>query len=152
MAVTTWAASRGVSSVFDADIGFLPSKFDEHRTKASISVEPGTTMGVVTTAEEIAEPETASLEIHRVLHALSDPVRLDVVRQLELGSECSCGAVSSPVGKSTLSHHLKVLREAGVTHTRRVGTSRFVSLRRADLDARFPGLLDAILQGAAISA
>jgi len=95
--------------------------------------------------DEKAEPETAGLELARVLHALSDPVRLDLVRQLESADECRCGTFAAPVSKSTLSHHLKVLREAGVTRTRRSGTTRFVSLRRDDLDVRFPGLMAAVL-------
>jgi DNA-binding transcriptional ArsR family regulator len=51
------------------------------------------------------------------------------------------------VSKATRSHHFRVLREAGVTHTRLEGTHRHVSLRREDLDARFPGLLGAVLLG-----
>jgi len=98
------------------------------------------------TTDEIAEPKTADMELHRVLHALSDPVRLEVVRQLADADECRCGALSETgVSKSTLSHHLKTLRGAGLTRTRPVGTTRFVSLRRDDLDERFPGLLDAVL-------
>jgi DNA-binding transcriptional ArsR family regulator len=101
-------------------------------------------MGIV--HEEIAEPTAETLEMHRVLHALSDPVRLEVVRQLDAGDECRCGSFSEVgVSKSTLSHHLKTLREAGLTRTRPSGTTRYVSLRRDDLDARFPGLLDAVL-------
>ena len=95
--------------------------------------------------DETGEPDTAALEMHRVLHALSDPVRLGLVRQLDAGGETRCGAFSTGVAKSTLSHHLKTLREAGLTRTRSCGTTRFVSLRRDDLDERFPGLLDAIL-------
>jgi DNA-binding transcriptional ArsR family regulator len=98
------------------------------------------------TVEEKAEPEAEALELPRVLHALSDPVRLDLVRQLASAEECRCGSMASPVSKSTLSHHLKVLREAGLTRTRAAGTTRHVSLRRDELDARFPGLLDAVLQ------
>ena len=98
------------------------------------------------------EPPADALELPKVLHALSDPVRLDLVRQLDAGTECRCGTMGVPVAKSTLSHHLKVLREAGVTHTRPDGTTRFVSLRREDLEARFPGLLDAVLQAASTAA
>jgi DNA-binding transcriptional ArsR family regulator len=96
--------------------------------------------------EEIAEPRADALEMHRVLHALSDPVRLEVVRRLDAGAECRCGAFNTiGVSKSTLSHHLKTLREAGLTRTRPDGTTRYLSLRREELDARFPGLLDAVL-------
>lgn len=98
------------------------------------------------------EPARDQLELPKVLHALSDPVRLDVVRQLASGSECRCGTMGAPVSKSTLSHHLRVLREAGVTHTRPDGTTRYVSLRREDLEERFPGLLDAVLQAASTAA
>ncbi|MCW2972004.1 MAG: transcriptional regulator, ArsR family, partial [Thermoleophilia bacterium] len=48
---------------------------------------------------------------------------------------------------STASYHLRLLREAGVTRTRAEGTTRYMSLRRADLDARFPGLVDAMIAG-----
>src|SRR3954451_22506532 len=113
--------------------------------KVRRSSKLGTTM-------EHMEPTANALELPKVLHALSDPVRLDVARQLAADAECRCGTMGTPVSKSTLSHHLKVLREAGVTHTRPEGTTRFVSLRREDLDARFPGLLDAILHGASTAA
>lgn len=93
----------------------------------------------------LAHPRPTELELPDVLHALSDPVRLEVVAALSDGDERSCANLHAPVTKSTLSHHLKVLREAGVTWTRADGTQRFVSLRRAELDRRFPGLLDCVL-------
>jgi DNA-binding transcriptional ArsR family regulator len=97
--------------------------------------------------EEPTEPGVEALELARVLHALSDPVRLEVVRALATMEESRCGAFNKDAGvsKSTLSHHLKTLREAGITRTRPCGTTRYVSLRREDLDRRFPGLLDAVL-------
>jgi DNA-binding transcriptional ArsR family regulator len=90
--------------------------------------------------------EAASLE--DVLHALSDPVRLRIVATLAESGELACGAVEVPVTKSTCTHHFRVLREAGVITQRQVGTTRLNSLNRAELDARFPGLLDTILQAA----
>jgi len=84
-----------------------------------------------------------------VLHALSDPVRLMIVADLAQGDrEHTCGSFALPVTKSTCTHHFKVLREAGVIHQRQQGTTRLNTLRRADLEARFPGLLETILLAA----
>jgi DNA-binding transcriptional ArsR family regulator len=91
--------------------------------------------------------EEASLE--RVLHALSDPVRLQIVAALADKGESTCGSFDVPVTKSTCTHHFRVLREAGIISQRQVGTTRLNELRRAELDSRFPGLLDTILHAAA---
>jgi DNA-binding transcriptional ArsR family regulator len=99
-------------------------------------------------SERVHHPAADELELADVLHALSDPVRLRIVRALADGGPCNCGALGVPVAKSTLSHHLKVLREAGITLTEPSGTQRVVSLRADDLRARFPGLLDAVLAAA----
>jgi DNA-binding transcriptional ArsR family regulator len=80
-----------------------------------------------------------------VLSALANPVRLRIVRTLATGGELGWSELEVPVAKSTLSQHLKMLRDAGVTRTRREGTRCFVSLRREDLDDQFPGLLVAVL-------
>ncbi len=79
-----------------------------------------------------------------VLYALSDPARLEIVKGLQDGREKLCGQFGSHK-KSTMSHRFRVLREAGLTWTRTEGRYRFISLRRGDLDARFPGLLGAVL-------
>jgi DNA-binding transcriptional ArsR family regulator len=57
-----------------------------------------------------------------------------------------CGEVSDALGMptSTCSYHLRLLREAGVTRSRPQGTQRLVSLRRDDLDERFPGLVEVL--------
>jgi DNA-binding transcriptional ArsR family regulator len=94
----------------------------------------------------ISHPIREQLSLPGVLHALSDPVRLEIVRTLAEGAELACGALEAPVSKSTLSHHLKVLRDAGLTRTRAVGVHRFVSLRAGDVEARFPGLLGCVLE------
>lgn len=92
-------------------------------------------------------PNRQDITLPQVLYALSDPIRLGIVRGLATTKEeGNCGAFCKDMPKSTLSHHFKVLREAGVTRTRTEGTYNFMSLRREDLDARFPGLLDAIIQ------
>jgi DNA-binding transcriptional ArsR family regulator len=93
-------------------------------------------------------PAESEIALPRLLGALSDPTRLGIVRVLSDGAERGWGQLRAPVAKSTLSHHLKVLREAGVTQTRQEGTRCFVTLRRASLEARFPGLLPALLSAA----
>jgi DNA-binding transcriptional ArsR family regulator len=103
-------------------------------------------------SDHLHHPAVEELELAAVLHALSDPVRLRIVRDLARNGACRCGAFAVPVAKSTLSHHLKVLREAGVTLTEPAGTQRVVSLRADDLNARFPGLLDAVLAAAPAAA
>lgn len=92
-------------------------------------------------------PQIEAIELPELLHALSDPVRLDIVRCLAENGERCCGDLDVPVSKSTLSHHLKVLRQAGVTITRSEGTSRYVSLRTYEIEQRFPSLLNAVLNG-----
>jgi DNA-binding transcriptional ArsR family regulator len=94
------------------------------------------------------EPQCGQIELTAVLHALSDPVRLQIVARLSDGSEHTCGSIELPVTKSTCTHHFRVLREAGVIHQRYEGTSRLNSLRRDDLETRFPGLLETVLHAA----
>jgi DNA-binding transcriptional ArsR family regulator len=97
----------------------------------------------------ISHPERNEIRLEGVLHALSDPVRLGIVRELAgTGGERRCGSFVQAVTKSTMTHHFKVLREAGVIRQRQEATLRLTSLRREDLDARFPGLLDRILEAA----
>jgi DNA-binding transcriptional ArsR family regulator len=86
-----------------------------------------------------------------VLQALSDPVRLEIVRQLAAcpdTTELTCGQITLPVTKSTTTHHLKTLTCAGVIADREVGTRKYLRLRRDELEARFPGLLDSVLRAA----
>ena len=103
----------------------------------------------MTTATAILQhPRRDELELAAVLHALSDPVRLRIVAGLARGGERTCGSFELPVTKSTCTHHFRVLREAGVIHQRAEGNRRVNALRRDDLDARFPGVLDSILDAA----
>jgi DNA-binding transcriptional ArsR family regulator len=91
-------------------------------------------------------PETSEIELPAVLHALSDPHRLEIVRRLDEDTEARpCGSFSFDISKSTMTHHFRTLREAGVIRQERQGTTKMTELRREDLDARFPGLLDAVL-------
>jgi DNA-binding transcriptional ArsR family regulator len=104
-------------------------------------------MNVNITAESLDHPVREDLELAAVLHALSDPVRLSIVAALAARPDaCPTGSIDVPVTKSTCTHHFRVLREAGVVRQRREGTARMNTLRREDLDARFPGLLDTILK------
>jgi|SRR5215204_2044789 len=90
-------------------------------------------------------PSRRELELSSVLHALSDPARLEIVRLLAKGHEPACGTFELGLSKATLSHHFRVLRESGVLLVRPEGRKRLLSLREDDLNERFPGLLDAVL-------
>lgn len=100
-------------------------------------------------------PDLVRVDVLTVLQALSDPVRLAIVRQLasspgDVG--LMCGQIDLPVGKSTASHHLKTLHRAGITSEREQGVCKFIRLRRSELDERFPGLLDSVLGACAVPA
>lgn len=90
-------------------------------------------------------PDTEQIRLENVLTALGNPLRLTVVRVLAGGGEHACSAVLSGIPKSTLTHHWRVLRDSGVIWQRPYGRENLLSLRREDLDVRFPGLLDALL-------
>ncbi len=99
--------------------------------------------------DSIAHPAREDLELGAVLHALSDPVRLSIVAELSRSEgEYTCGSFALPVTKSTCTHHFKVLRESGLIHQRPQGTTRLNRLRREDIEARFPGLLETVLRAA----
>ena len=91
-------------------------------------------------------PAKEAFRLPAILFALSDPSRLHIVRTLAAGGELTCAAVVMPLCKSACSRHYKVLREAGIIQTRRSGTAFLNSLRRQELDERFPGLLAAVLE------
>ena len=91
-------------------------------------------------------PPTETLELTAVLHALSDPVRLEIVRTLAAATNGRrCGDCAQSVTKSTRTHHFRVLRESGVIEQRSEGTALVNRLRRDELDARFPGLIGSVL-------
>src|SRR4051794_13175476 len=99
--------------------------------------------------ETLTHPDREEIELAAVLHALSDPVRLLMVRGLASAHDGrTCGSFDVPVTKSTCTHHFKVLREAGVIRQRQEGKTRINTLREDDLEARFPGLLATILRAA----
>jgi len=96
----------------------------------------------------LPQPSVDSITMSTVLAALADPVRLALMRAINIGTEpidCSIVAGSVDVSAPTVSHHWRVLREAGLTSTMVDGRKRNIRIRREDLDRRFPGLLTAIL-------
>lgn len=97
----------------------------------------------------LPHPERDEIRLEDVLHALSDPMRLRIVRELAaVSGELSCSHFDLPVTKSTTTHHFRVLRESGVIRQVYRGTAKMNGLRRDDLEGLFPGLLDALLDAA----
>lgn len=95
---------------------------------------------------ELAHPDITAVTLDAVLAALADPIRREIVTQLAQGHhDQACIAFELPVSKSTSTHHFRVLREAGLITQRYEGTSILNALRCDDMGARFPGLLDAVI-------
>jgi DNA-binding transcriptional ArsR family regulator len=95
----------------------------------------------------LPEPPVENLRLETVMGALADPLRLTVIRKLLMESEGydhACGWFGFDRPKSSLTHHFKALREAGLIHQRQYGLERRSRVRTEDLDARFPGLLDLV--------
>jgi DNA-binding transcriptional ArsR family regulator len=91
-------------------------------------------------------PDREEIELSAVLHALSDPQRRGIVAELAASDEPRpCGSYAPAITKSTRTHHFRVLREAGLVEQWKEGTSKMSRLRREDIDARFPGLLESVL-------
>ena len=92
-----------------------------------------------------AHPETTTLDLSAVLQALADPIRRSIVARLAREGEVPCGGFGLSVSKSTTTYHFRVLREAGVIEQTEQGNRKLNTLRRDEIDARFPGLLEAVL-------
>ncbi|EHQ8971266.1 helix-turn-helix transcriptional regulator [Escherichia coli] len=90
-------------------------------------------------------PTAEEFELGRVLYALSDPIRFDIVRRLAEVGQASCGELDGGRPKSSVSHHFRVLRDAGLVYTRTIGTTHINTLRLEEMQTRFPGLLKTIL-------
>ena len=97
-------------------------------------------------------PDLGSIPLVDVMHALSDEARLDILRQLmeKKNGECTCGEFRGDLAKATVSHHMRVLREAGLIEHRVEGTKSITFLRREEVAARFPGLWDLVGEGATV--
>ena len=99
-----------------------------------------------TVSRSVENPSVDEVSLQQLLEALVDPVRRSVVRQLAgRGQDMSCGTFDLPVSRSTSTHHFNVLREAGLISQYYVGTTKMNSLRRDELEQRFPGVLDSLL-------
>ena len=98
--------------------------------------------------QALIHPDPDEFDVLDILHALSDPTRMTIVQTLRATPERACGTFPVDVAPSTLTHHFRVLREAGVIRQRLEGTTRLNTLRRDDLDGCFPGLLDSVLRAA----
>jgi DNA-binding transcriptional ArsR family regulator len=121
--------------------------FIEHSASVEgVRVAQRTTGSSHRAAPEHTHPDDVS--VLTALAALADPVRIGLVRELAGSGEWSrsCGSFDVPVGKAALSHHFAVLRGAGLVEQRDEGARRVNRLRRAEFDARFPGLLDLVLR------
>ncbi|NJR76460.1 MAG: helix-turn-helix transcriptional regulator [Scytonema sp. CRU_2_7] len=94
----------------------------------------------------LTSPRPKHISLSGVLYALGDPVRLEIVRRLAVKGEQCCADFDFAIAKSTMSNHFKILRESGVVLTHKEGTQHMNMLRKDDLDALFPGLLDAVLR------
>jgi len=90
-------------------------------------------------------PDLDDVSILTVLAALADRTRIAVVQQLRADGEHVCGTFDVDVSHSTLSHHLKLLREAGLIRQWESGRNRMTALREAELNEHFPGLLDSVM-------
>ncbi|WP_194924694.1 ArsR/SmtB family transcription factor [Catenulispora pinisilvae] len=93
-------------------------------------------------------PERADIRLEAVLHACADPMRLLIIQALAADPSTACGEIGLACSKSTATHHFRVLREAGVITQHYRGTAKINELRREDLDAVFPGLLDSLVAAA----
>lgn len=96
----------------------------------------------------IAHPELDEITVDDVLHALADPTRRAVIRLLQAEGDRSCGTFGLPVAASTLSHHFRALRKGGLIRQYDEGRQRMNTLRTAELEKKFPGLVDAVLANA----
>jgi len=88
---------------------------------------------------------TADLDLSAVLQALADPVRRSIIERLAREGEVPCGGFGLTISKSTRTYHFRILREAGLIEQREEGNRKLNTLRRDEIDARFPGLLEAVL-------
>jgi DNA-binding transcriptional ArsR family regulator len=91
-------------------------------------------------------PAASDISLDTVLYALSDPMRRQIVGKLMASDSMSCVQACATLPPSTISFHHKILREAGLIRSEKKGVEVINTLRRQDIEERFPGLLDAIFR------
>jgi len=102
---------------------------------------------------QFVHPATEDITLAGVLGALADPMRLRIVASLLKKNDCMSCSEATPcpnMAKSTLSHHFRILREAGIVRTSKIGVENRNVIRLADINTRFPGLLKQILKFSAL--
>ncbi len=99
--------------------------------------------------EQSSYPTHPVASVQHVLAAIHDPVRLEIVRRLHnAGTALQCGALYAGINKSTATHHFKILREAGLTERLVIDGLTYQKLRRDQVEAAIPGLLDSVVRSA----
>ena len=102
-------------------------------------------------------PSIDDIRLEAILHALSDPVRVQIFSDIA-GATCAqtCSAFNSVndrvIPKSSLSQHFKVLREAGLIRSERQGVEMRNTSRCEEVQDRFPGLIPAIIDAYKVEA
>ena len=121
------------------------SRYPNNRILVILGIRP-----YINAMDRFIHPDLKDVPLASILHALSDPTRLTIVARLngnDEGLACNCAAPDD-LPRATLSNHFTVLRSAGLIESRKQGTKVVNRVRRADIEARFPGLLDAVLNAA----
>lgn len=115
-----------------------------HRVMKAQYVMRKTRKGVVMGKERLYHPTSDDVTLDRVLGALSDPIRRDVLARIADHGPQFCGDFDYGIAKSTMSYHFKVLRESGLMHTEVLGTHRKITRRDSVIENLFPGLLGSV--------
>lgn len=96
---------------------------------------------------QIKHPSIEQVELTDIMYALSDPTRLEIVGRLaSAGRKMTCGEFDLNRPKSSMSHHFKILRSAGLVETLIEGTEHMNALRVAEIEQKFPGVLQSVLK------
>ncbi|HNX57963.1 MAG TPA: helix-turn-helix transcriptional regulator [Spirochaetota bacterium] len=98
--------------------------------------------------KDIKHPRIEEITLTGILSALGDPVRLQIVSDLYNCHQKCCGQFGISLSKSTLTHHFRTLRDAGLINVRCDGTQRQITLRKEEINKKFPGLLNSIIKSA----